>query len=109
MWLRVYFFPENLGLSPVNVSGFVLSRVLEMALIYIYSLILSMIVVIILHLYFIYNKLTQKILIYNCNTALKHKNFKTGLATYFTIRKNNNGFYFLKYPIFPVEFISKYK
>ena len=29
----------------------------------------------------------HKFLIYNCNTALKHKNVKTRIATRFTIRE----------------------
>ena len=67
-----------------------------------------MIVVIIWHLKFIESKFTQKFLIYNCNTALKHKNVKTGIATHFTIWKINNRCYLLKYPIFHIEFISEY-
>ena len=43
------FIPEILGLSRINVSGFDQSRVLENAVIYIYLLTLSMIVVIILY------------------------------------------------------------
>ena len=31
IWLRGYFFPENLGLSLVNITDFCLSRVLEIA------------------------------------------------------------------------------
>ena len=67
-----------------------------------------MIVVIIRYLSFIESKFTNKFLIYNCNTALKHKNVKTGIATHFTIRENNNRCYLLNYPIFHVEFIREY-
>ena len=41
-----------------------------------------MIVEIIRHFKFIESKCTQKILIYNCNTALKHINVKTGITTH---------------------------
>ena len=53
-------------------------------------------------------RVNTKNLIYNCNTALKHKNVKTGLATHFTMRENNNRWYLLKYPIFHVEIVSEY-
>ena len=39
---------------------------------------------------------------------MKHKNVKTGLATHFTIRENNNRWYLLKYPIFHAEIINEY-
>ena len=35
-------------------------------------------------------QVNTKILIYNRKTTLKHQNVKTGLATHFTIRENNN-------------------
>ena len=39
---------------------------------------------------------------------MKHKNVKTGLATHFTIRENNNWWNLLKYPIIHVEIVSEY-
>ena len=55
---------------------------------------------------------TQKYLIYNCNTALKHKNFKTGLkiAIYFIqyhpIKQQSVPVIFNK--IFNVEIVREY-
>ena len=53
-------------------------------------------------------KLTQKNLIQICNTALKHKNFKAGLATHFIqyhLRKHQS---LIITKIFNVEIVSEF-
>ena len=51
---------------------------------------------------------TKKNLIYNCNTALKHKNVKTGLGTHFIQYHpiKHQSVIFIK--IFTVEIVSEY-